>query len=44
MEKYTVNITDEALADMEALYEHIAKNCRHQEMLWDSIIALQMLF
>ncbi|MBQ8983782.1 MAG: type II toxin-antitoxin system RelE/ParE family toxin [Lachnospiraceae bacterium] len=24
MEKYTVNITDEALADMEALYEHIA--------------------
>ena len=24
MKKYTVNITDEALADMEALYEYIA--------------------
>ena len=24
MEKYTVEITDEALADMESLYDHIA--------------------
>ncbi len=25
MERYVVDITDDALADMDALYEHIAK-------------------
>ncbi|GEM_PF-3297743 len=32
MEKYTVDITDDALADMDALYEHIAKNFKHLRM------------
>ena len=31
MEKYVVDITDEALADMEALYEHIAVKLKAPE-------------
>ncbi|MCR4653309.1 MAG: type II toxin-antitoxin system RelE/ParE family toxin [Eubacterium sp.] len=31
MEKYVVNITDEALADMEAIYQHIAVKLQSPE-------------
>ena len=31
MERYVVDITDDALADMEALYEHIAKKLQAPE-------------
>ncbi len=31
MEKYVVDITDDALADMDALYEHIAKKLQAPE-------------
>ncbi len=44
MERYVVDITDDALADMDALYEHIAKNYRLPRMQWDSITVLRMPF
>ena len=31
MERYVVDITDDALADMDALYEHIAKKLQAPE-------------
>ena len=34
MDQYVVNITDEALADMDALYEHIAKKLKIMEIYW----------
>ena len=45
MERYVVDITDDALADMDALYEHIAKKLQAlPRMLWDSITVLRMPF
>ena len=44
MEKYVVDITEEALADMEDLYHYIAISPRHYsrlKMQWDSMIVLQ---
>ena len=32
MEKYVVSITDEALADMEALYQHIAERLQDRHL------------
>ena len=44
MKQYTVEITNEALADMERLYNHIAYCCLLQRMQWGSIIELLMKY
>ena len=44
MKHYTVEITNEALADMEQLYNHIAILFRHQKMRWINTTGLQTLF
>lgn len=48
MDRYVVDITDDALADMEALYEHIAKNLlapenamRQYNRIADAILTLE---
>lgn len=44
MDKYEVKITDEALADMEKIYEYIATKLLAPENAMGSIIVLQMQF
>lgn len=44
MKHYTVEITNEALADMEQLYNHIAYVLQAPEMRWINITGLQTLF
>lgn len=44
MKHYTVEITNEALADMEQLYNHIAYVLQAPENGWINITGLQTLF
>lgn len=44
MKKYTVEITDAALTDMEQLYHHIAYVFQARKMQWRSTTGLRMLF
>lgn len=41
MDKYVVEITDEALTDMDGIYNYIANTLLAPKMLWRSIIELQ---
>lgn len=44
MKHYTVEITNEALADMDQLYNHIAYVLQDQKMRWINTTGLQTLF
>lgn len=44
MKKYTVEITDAALTDMEQLYHPLLMFFRHRKMQWRSTTGLRMLF
>ena len=44
MKHYTVEITNEALADMDQLYNHIAYILQAREMQWINTTGLQTLF
>lgn len=44
MKQYKVEITEEALQDMEDIYNYIAIDCWLLKMQWDNMIVLRMKY